>query len=115
MANPFIKKIIQDATFNEDLFGEKIIYNGVIIPAIVEIGESERQQANGFMRSPNTVVVFGTSFVTVKIEDVPSPKRKDKVEYEGKTYYVDGIELIDSVGGSVTVKLTSDERGYMSL
>lgn len=115
MANPHIKSIIQNATFDQALFAEEVTYNGNVIPAIVEIGEGEQQQTNSFMRSPNTAVVFGSSFVTVKIEDVPNPKRKDKVEYEGKTYYVAGIELIDSVGGSVTVKLTSDERGYMSL
>lgn len=41
--NEYIKKIIQNATFDNGIFAEKISYNGQEINAIVELGENECQ------------------------------------------------------------------------
>ena len=113
--NQYIKQVIQNATFDTALLAETISYNGVEISAIVENGENELQKSpGGFNRCSNTVVVSGSGYFTVKIEDVPNPKRGDVIVYDSKKYYVAGIELIDSLGGSVTVKVTCDERGYLN-
>lgn len=113
--NEYIKKIIQNATFDDKIFAEKISYNGMEISAIVEVGENELQKSRGgFNRLGNTVVVSGSGYFTVNPDDVPNPKRGDIIVYDNKKYYVAGIELIDSLGGSVTVKVTCDERGYLN-
>lgn len=113
--NEYIKKIIQNATFDDGIFAEKISYNGMEISAIVEVGENELQKSRGgFNCLSNTVVVSGSGYFTVKNDDVPNPKRGDIIVYDNKKYYVAGIELIDSLGGSVTVKVTCDERGYLN-
>ncbi len=109
--NEYIKKIIQNATFDDGIFAEKISYNGQEINAIVELGENECQV--GFGRKSNNIVVGGNGFFTVNIDDVPHPQRNDSIIYNGKSYHVAGVELVDSVGGQITVKVTSDERGYM--
>lgn len=113
--NEYIKKIIQNAIFDDGIFAEKISYNGMEISAIVEVGENELQKSRGgFNRLSNTVVVSGSGCFTVKTDDIPNPKRGDIIVYDNKKYYVAGIELIDSLGGSVTVKVTCDERGYLN-
>lgn len=113
--NEYIKKIIQNATFDDEIFAEKISYNGAEISAIVEVGENELQKSpGGFNRRGNTVAISGSGYFTVSTEDVPNPKRGDVIIYDSKKYYVAGIELIDSLGGSVTVKVTCDERGYLN-
>lgn len=113
--NEYIKKIIQNATFDDGIFAEKISYNGMEISAIVEVGENELQKSRGGFNSlSNTVVVSGSGCFTVKTDDIPNPKRGDIIVYDNKKYYVAGIELIDSLGGSVTVKVTCDERGYLN-
>ena len=113
--NEYIKKIIQNATFDDGILAEKISSNGMEISAIVEIGENELQKSRGgFNRLGNTVAVSGSGYFTVKTDDVPDPKRGDIIVYDNKKYYVAGIELIDSLGGSVTIKVTCDERGYLN-
>lgn len=114
MANPAISEIINDALFDDDLMGETIIYNGVELLAIVQIGESEKQDSPAFMRQRNATLVMGNGFVTVPLSAVPNPKKRDVIQYSGKTYYVAGIDLVDSVGGNVTVKVTAAERGYFN-
>lgn len=109
--NEYIKKVIQNATFDTALFAEKITYNDKTVPAIVELGENERQV--GFGRRAGNIVVGGGGYFTVSIDDVPQPKRNDIIIYENKRYYVAGVELVDSMGGQITVKVTCDERGYM--
>lgn len=109
--NEYIKKVIQNATFDTALFAEKIIYNDKTVPAIVELGENERQV--GFGRRAGNIVVGGGGYFTVSTDDVPQPKRNDVIIYENKRYYVAGVELVDSMGGQITVKVTCDERGYM--
>lgn len=112
MANPFIKSIIQRATLNQDLFGETITYNGKDITAVVEVGQNEAQ-TSGFMKLVSGAsVINGNGFFTVSIDDVPHPKRGDRISYNGDIYYVAGIELVDTAGGTVTVKVSANERGY---
>lgn len=113
--NPLIKKIIQNAVFNDNVLAETITYNGVEILAIVEIGENEAQQSPGFMRHYKAVVVQGNGYFTVSVDDVPEPKRGDLIVYDGKKYYVAGIELHDSAGGQFTLKVTADSKGYLNL
>ena len=85
------------------------------IPAIVGVGKNElKRSGGGLNRLSNTVVVSGSGCFTVKTDDIPNPKRGDIIVYDNKKYYVAGIELIDSLGGSVTVKVTCDERGYLN-
>lgn len=112
--NEYIKEVIQNATFDTALFAENITYNGVEMPAIVEIGENEVQKSPAFNRHAGTVVVSGNGFFTVSTNAVPKPKRGDVIVYNSKKYFVAGIELIDSLGGQTTVKVACDERGYLN-
>lgn len=110
--NEYIKKVIQNATFDTALFAETITYNDKTVSAIVELGENERQV--GFGRRAGNIVVGGGGYFTVNADDVPHPKRNDVIIYENKRYYVAGVELVDSMGGQITVKVTCDERGYIN-
>ena len=112
--NDYIKKVMQNATFDTALFAEKITYNGKEIPAIVELGENEQQQSPGFNRRAGTVVVSGSGYITVSCDDVPTPKRTDIIVYNGDKYYVAAIELRDSAGGQITLKVSNNERGYLN-
>lgn len=111
MANPIIKQIIQQATLNENLFGEKIVYNGENIVAIVEVGQNEAV-TNGFMRLNGATVINGNGYFTVSTDNVENPKKGDKIVYNNKIYYVAGVERLDSTGGTVTLKVSYSERGY---
>lgn len=110
--NDFIAKILNDAVMHTDIFTEEIIYNGQKIQAVVEIGENEVSTSPGIMKRAGTVVVSGSGFFTLSLADVPDPKRQDQIIYKGKKYNVAGIELLDTMSGTVTVKVTSGERGY---
>lgn len=110
--NNFLKKIVHDAVMNTDIFTEEITYNGQKIQAVVEIGENEVSTSPGIMKRSGTAVISGSGFFTLSLADVPDPKRQDQIIYNGKKYNVAGIELLDSMSGTVTVKVTSEERGY---
>lgn len=114
MANPYIKSIIQEAAFNQNIFGEEIEYNGVKIIALPQLGESEKQDHPAFMQRTNTVSVGGVGFFTVKQDDVPNPKVGDKISYEGQEYFVGGKYSVDSVAKTFTLRVTFGERGYMT-
>jgi len=114
MANAMIKKIMQDANFKLDLFDETITYNGTTIKALVEIGDSDAQQKLAFSRK-GMQVLAGNGFVTMSLTDVPAPKRQDVITYNTRTFYVAGVELVDTVGGSVTVRVVEKERGLVHL
>ena len=112
--NPNFKKIIQKATFNEALFAEHILYNGTDILAMVKLGETESQTSPGFMKQTKTTVSASNGYFAVSIDDVPRPKRGDTIVYNGKRYDVAGIEAVDSVGGQITVRVTTDAKGWMN-
>ena len=112
--NPNFKKIIQKATFNEALFAEHILYNGIDILAIVKLGETESQMSPGFMKQTKTTVIASNGYFAISIDDVPRPKRGDTIVYNGKRYDVAGIEAVDSVGGQITVRVTTDAKGWMN-
>lgn len=113
--NAEIKKLMQEVSFDETLFAEKITYNGVEMAALIRIGESEQQNSPGFMRKYKSVVVQGEGTITVNADVVPNPQRGDLIVYEGKKYYVAGIADIDSPGGQINLKVTSNARGYLNL
>ncbi len=110
--NNFVKNIVQDALMHTDIFTEEILYNGQKIMAIVEIGENEVSNSPGIMKRTGTTVISGSGFFTLSVADVPEPKRQDQIIYNGQKYNVAGIELLDSMSGTVTVKVTTAERGY---
>lgn len=114
MANAMIKQIMQTAMFQSDLFEDIILYNGVEMKALVELGDSDAQQKIAFGRSGMTVIAGNGQF-TVSLNDVPKPKRQDRIEYNGNTYYVAGVDFVDSLGGNVTVRVVENERGYVHL
>ena len=88
--NPVIAKIMQNAMFATGQT-ETILYNGVEIKALVEIGESETQFTSAFMRTNKSVAVADNSIFTVKADDLAgAPKRGDTIEYHGQKYYVGG-------------------------
>lgn len=110
--NNFLKNVLNDALMHTDIFTEEITYNGQKIQAIVEIGENEVTASPGIMKRAGTAVVSGSGLFTLSVADVPEPKRQDQIVYNGQKYNVAGIELFDSMSGTVTVKVTSAERGY---
>lgn len=114
MANAMLKQIMKDANFSLDLFDESITYNGEAIRAIVQIGDSDASQKLAFSRN-GLQVLAGNGFITVSVDDVPKPKRQDVVVYNDRTFYVAGVEHVDSVGGSVTVRVVERERGLAHL
>ena len=112
--NPNFKKVIQKATFNENLFAEHILYNGVDVLAIVKLGETEIQSSPGFFKQSKTTVIASNGCFAVNIDDIPHPKRGDTIMYNGKRYDVAGIEIVDNAGGQITVRVTSDAKGWMN-
>lgn len=110
--NDFFKKILNDAIMHTDIFTEEITYNGQKIQAIVEIGENEVSTSPGIMKRAGTAVISGSGFFTLSLADVPDPKRQDQIIYNGQKYNVAGVELLDPMSGTVTVKVTTAERGY---
>lgn len=110
--NNFLKNVLNDALMHTDIFTEEITYNGKKIQAIVEIGENEVTTSPGIMKRAGTAVISGSGFFTLSVADVPEPKRQDQIVYNGQKYNVAGIELLDSMSGTVTVKVTTAERGY---
>lgn len=110
--NNFLKSVLNDALMHTDIFTEEITYNGKKIQAIVKIGENEVTTSPGIMKRAGTAVISGSGFFTLSVADVPEPKRQDQVVYNGQKYNVAGIELLDSMSGTVTVKVTTAERGY---
>ena len=112
--NPVIAKIMQNAMFATGQT-ETILYNGVEIEALVEIGESENQFTPAFMRTNKSVAVADNSIFTVKAGDlVGAPKRGDTIEYHGQKYYVGGYDVFDTLSDSYVVKATRNERGYLN-
>ena len=65
--NEYIKKIIQNATFDDGIFAEKISYNGMEISAIVEglVNDPEKVRSE-FNRRSDTIVLNGGGVVSVK-------------------------------------------------
>lgn len=112
--NPVIAKIMQNAMFATGQT-ETILYNGVEIKALVEIGESETQFTPAFMRTNKSVAVADNSIFTVKAGDIAgAPKRGDTIEYHGQKYYVGGYDVYDTLSDSYVVKATRNERGYFN-
>ena len=112
--NPVIAKIMQNAMFATGQT-ETILYNGVEVEALVEIGESENQFTPAFMRTNKSVAMADNSIFTIKSGDiVGAPKRGDKIEYHGQKYYVGGYDIFDTLSGSYVVKATRNERGYLN-
>lgn len=112
--NPIITKIMQNAMFATGQT-EAILYNGIEIQALVEIGESETQFTPAFMRTNKAVVVADSSLFTIKAGDLAeAPKRGDHIEYHGQKYYVGGYDIFDALSNSYVVKATRNERGYLN-
>lgn len=112
--NPIITKIMQNAMFATGQT-ETILYNGVEVEALVEIGESENQFTPAFMRTNKSVVVADSSVFTVKADALTgAPKRGDSIEYRGQKYYVGGYDIFDALSNSYVVKATRNERGYLN-
>ena len=112
--NPIITKIMQNAMFATGQT-ETILYNGVEVEALVEIGESENQFTPAFMRTYKSVVVADSSIFTIKASDLAeAPKRGDSIEYRGQKYYVGGYDIFDNLSDSYVIKATRNERGYLN-
>lgn len=112
--NPIITKIMQNAMFATGQT-ETILYNGVEVEALVEIGESENQFTPAFMRTNKSVVVADGSVFTVKADALTgAPKRGDTIEYHGQKYYIGGYDIFDTLSNSYVVKATRNERGYLN-
>lgn len=112
LMNEVIKSIIQEAMFDDNILAETITYNGVAVPAIVEVGATDKIYSPAIYHSRNAVSVYSDGFFTVKTDNVPAPKHGDKIVYQGKNYYVNNIALVDSAGGNVTVEVRADEKVY---
>ena len=67
--------------FNADDLAEQIEYNGIILDAIVEIGE---QMAKGNVVSPRGD--SDRAFFYVQKTAVPSPRAHDTIVHEGKSW-----------------------------
>ena len=120
MANPIYQKIIKNAVFNLNRFGETITYTpqnadeGNEIVAIVEIGETlqeEKAAYRGGDISANRKTIDVAMF-TVMLEDVPKPEAGDVILYNAERWIVRRVSLIDSVGGNVTVEAERKVRGF---
>ena len=120
MANPIYQKIIKNAVFNLNRFGETITYTpqnadkGNEIVAIVEIGETLQEEKAAYRggdisanRKTSDVAMF-----TVMLEDVPKPEAGDVILYNAERWIVRRVSLIDSVGGNVTVEAERKVRGF---
>lgn len=120
MANPIYQKIIKNAVFNLNRFGETITYRaqkaekGEEIIAIVEIGESLAEEKAAFRGGDISAnrKTSDTAVFTVMLDDVPKPEAGDVITYNDEEWKVTRINLIDSVGGNVTVEAARNVRGF---
>jgi len=78
--------------FNPEELGEKIIYNGVEITAIPDMGESNAK-GNTFTNDGSA----DRAFFEVTIDDVPSPSAGDEIVYMDKTWEVARIVESDTI------------------
>lgn len=119
MANPIYQKIIKNAVFNLNRFGETITYtphnseDGKEIVAIVEIGETLQEEKAAYRTAAaSTNKTSDTAMFTVMLEDVPKPEAGDVILYNAERWIVRRVSLIDSVGGNVTVEAERKVRGF---
>lgn len=109
MANDVIKAIMQKALFSGPL-AEKIIYNGIEIPAIVEVGEELDRTEVYYKELDRSAKISDKAKFTVCDVDVPVPKAGDSIEYNGAGWNVNGIYLKDSLAGNTTLSASKKER-----
>lgn len=120
MANPIYQEIIKNAVFDLLRFGETITYTpqntteGKEIVAIVEIGESLQEEKAAFRGGDVSAnrKTSDTAVFTILLEDVPKPEAGDIITYSGEEWKVRRINLIDSVGGNVTLEADRKVRGF---
>ena len=120
MANPIIQKMIKNACFNLGMLAESITYKaknadeGKDIAAIVEIGESLAEEKAAFRGGDISAnrKTSDTAVFTVLLEDVAKPEPGDVITYNGEDWKVNRINLIDSIGGNVTVEAARQVRGF---
>lgn len=109
MANNAIKAIMQKAFFSGPL-AEKIIYNGIEISAIVEIGEELDRTEVYYKELDRSAKISDKAKFTVCDVDVPKPKAGDYIEYGGTGWNVNAIYLKDSLAGNTTLSASKKER-----
>lgn len=85
--------------FEDEEFGEQILYKGVAIPAIVDIGRDPADQAGA-------VVTQGK--IEVKIADVANPVIYDPLVIRGKAWQVRRVLSTDFL--SHLVEIFTDEK-----
>lgn len=106
------RKIIKQACFNDRLLGEHILYNGVDIVAVPEIGATlARTDWNDSATTIESAAIGDLAAFSVCMDDVPDPQEGDHIEYQGKVYKVASVTLVDSVGGVYVLNTMVNGRG----